>query len=40
MTTAYPFSVASDEFKGKRVLVTGGTKGIAFRGRSQAFSIE
>jgi NAD(P)-dependent dehydrogenase (short-subunit alcohol dehydrogenase family) len=24
----YPFSVQSDEFKGKRVLVTGGTKGI------------
>jgi NAD(P)-dependent dehydrogenase (short-subunit alcohol dehydrogenase family) len=28
MTTAYPFSVLNDEFKGKRVLVTGGTKGI------------
>ena len=23
----YPFSVVSDEFKSKRVLVTGGTKG-------------
>ena len=28
MITAYPFPVASDEFEGKRVLVTGGTKGI------------
>ncbi|MGH9528983.1 MAG: SDR family oxidoreductase [Terriglobales bacterium] len=28
ITTAYPFSVPSDEFKGKRVLVTGGTKGM------------
>lgn len=28
MTTAYPFSVSSDEFKGKRILVTGGTKGM------------
>ena len=28
MTTAYPFSVSRDEFKGKRVLVTGGTKGM------------
>lgn len=28
MTNSYPFVVFGDEFKGKRVLVTGGTKGI------------
>ena len=28
MKNSYPFSVSGDEFKGKRVLVTGGTKGI------------
>src|SRR5579862_7839975 len=28
MTHSYPFAVSVDEFKGKRVLVTGGTKGI------------
>ena len=28
MTKSYPFSAFGDEFKGKRVLVTGGTKGI------------
>jgi NAD(P)-dependent dehydrogenase (short-subunit alcohol dehydrogenase family) len=28
MTTAYPLIVSGDEFKGKRVLVTGGTKGM------------
>jgi NAD(P)-dependent dehydrogenase (short-subunit alcohol dehydrogenase family) len=28
MTQTYPFTVSSDEFKGKRVLVTGGTKGM------------
>ena len=28
MTNSYPFPVFGDEFKGKRVLVTGGTKGI------------
>jgi NAD(P)-dependent dehydrogenase (short-subunit alcohol dehydrogenase family) len=28
MTTSYPFAVRADEFKGKRVLVTGGTKGM------------
>ena len=28
MTNTYPFSVSSDEFKDKRVLVTGGTKGV------------
>jgi NAD(P)-dependent dehydrogenase (short-subunit alcohol dehydrogenase family) len=28
MTGSYPFTVFGDEFKGKRVLVTGGTKGI------------
>src|SRR6266446_298539 len=28
MTTAYPFPVSGDEFKDKRVLVTGGTKGM------------
>ena len=28
MTMAYPFPVLTDEFKGKRVLVTGGTKGM------------
>ena len=28
MTNSYPFVVFVDEFKGKRVLVTGGTKGI------------
>jgi hypothetical protein len=27
MTNSYPFVVSVDEFKGKRVLVTGGTKG-------------
>jgi len=27
-TSAYPFTVNGDEFKGKRVLVTGGTKGL------------
>src|SRR5258707_4761148 len=28
MTMTYPFPVSGDEFKGKRVLVTGGTKGM------------
>ena len=28
MTMTYPFPVSGDEFKGKRVLVTGGTKGL------------
>jgi NAD(P)-dependent dehydrogenase (short-subunit alcohol dehydrogenase family) len=28
MTNSYPFAVSGGEFKGKRVLVTGGTKGI------------
>jgi NAD(P)-dependent dehydrogenase (short-subunit alcohol dehydrogenase family) len=28
MTMTYPFPVLADEFKGKRVLVTGGTKGM------------
>ena len=28
MTNSYPFCVSGDEFKGKRVLVTGGTKGV------------
>jgi len=28
MTDSYPYSVFDGEFKGKRVLVTGGTKGI------------
>jgi NAD(P)-dependent dehydrogenase (short-subunit alcohol dehydrogenase family) len=28
MTDSYPFTVFGVEFKGKRVLVTGGTKGI------------
>ena len=28
MATAYPFSTDGNEFKGKRILVTGGTKGI------------
>jgi len=28
MTATYPFSVDANEFKGKRVLVTGGTKGM------------
>jgi NAD(P)-dependent dehydrogenase (short-subunit alcohol dehydrogenase family) len=28
MTTTYPFPVSGDEFKGKRVLVTSGTKGM------------
>jgi NAD(P)-dependent dehydrogenase (short-subunit alcohol dehydrogenase family) len=28
MTDSYPFTVLGGEFKGKRVLVTGGTKGI------------
>jgi FlaA1/EpsC-like NDP-sugar epimerase len=28
MTNTYPFFVPSEEFKDKRVLVTGGTKGI------------
>jgi NAD(P)-dependent dehydrogenase (short-subunit alcohol dehydrogenase family) len=28
VTTTYPFKVLDDEFKGKRVLVTGGTKGM------------
>src|SRR5437588_12979268 len=28
MTRTYPFPVSGDEFKGKRVLVTGGTKGM------------
>ena len=28
MASAYPFSVLGNEFKGKRVLVTGGTKGM------------
>ena len=26
--TGYPFSCLPDEFKGKRVLITGGTKGV------------
>lgn len=25
---SYPFLVSADEFKGKRILVTGGTKGM------------
>ena len=28
MTDSYPYNVFGGEFKGKRVLVTGGTKGI------------
>jgi len=28
MTNSYPFSVSGEEFKDKRVLVTGGTKGV------------
>src|ERR1700739_2106094 len=28
MTKSYPFDAFGDEFKGKRVLVTGGTKGV------------
>jgi NAD(P)-dependent dehydrogenase (short-subunit alcohol dehydrogenase family) len=28
MTMTYPFPVSGDEFKGKRVLITGGTKGM------------
>jgi NAD(P)-dependent dehydrogenase (short-subunit alcohol dehydrogenase family) len=28
MTNTYPFAVSEDEFKDKRVLVTGGTKGM------------
>src|SRR5579864_8537462 len=28
MTNSYPFSVSGDEFKDKRILVTGGTKGV------------
>jgi NAD(P)-dependent dehydrogenase (short-subunit alcohol dehydrogenase family) len=28
MTVTYPFPVSKDEFRGKRVLVTGGTKGM------------
>src|SRR5712671_2776293 len=28
MTNGYPFSLSSEEFKDKRVLVTGGTKGV------------
>src|SRR6201993_673745 len=28
ITDSYPFTVFGDEFKGKRVLVTGGTKGV------------
>lgn len=28
MTASYPFPILGDEYKGKRVLVTGGTKGI------------
>ena len=28
MTSSYPFSVVGDEFRSKRVLVTGGTKGV------------
>ena len=28
MTSNYPFTVLGEEFKSKRVLVTGGTKGI------------
>jgi NAD(P)-dependent dehydrogenase (short-subunit alcohol dehydrogenase family) len=28
MMMTYPFAVSGDEFKGKRVLVTGGTKGM------------
>jgi NADP-dependent 3-hydroxy acid dehydrogenase YdfG len=28
MTSNYPFVVFGDEFKSKRVLVTGGTKGV------------
>ena len=30
MTNSYPFVVFGDEFKGKRVLVTGGTKGLEY----------
>ena len=31
MTDSYPFAVFGGEFKGLRVLVTGGTKGIGER---------
>jgi len=31
MAANYPFSVDGNEFQGKRVLVTGGTKGMRFR---------
>jgi NAD(P)-dependent dehydrogenase (short-subunit alcohol dehydrogenase family) len=28
MTSSYPFAVFGDDFKSKRILVTGGTKGV------------
>jgi hypothetical protein len=28
MTNGYPFSLSNEEFKDKRILVTGGTKGV------------
>jgi hypothetical protein len=31
MTNSYPFTVYGDEFKGKRVLVTRGAKGVGER---------
>jgi hypothetical protein len=31
MTNGYPFSLSSEEFKDKRILVTGGTKGVGTR---------
>jgi len=36
MTNSYPFVVSGDEFKGKRVLVTGGTKGRTILGHFSA----
>jgi FlaA1/EpsC-like NDP-sugar epimerase len=38
MTNGYPFSLSSEEFKDKRILVTGGTKGVGTRSAGSSVS--
>ena len=39
MTEPYPFPTSADEFPDKRVLVTGGTRGIGAADRGEHFSL-